>query len=110
MSDDLEYAAAPIVRLVRERAGLSQRALAERAMTAQSVVARIESGDTSPTWVTLQRLARAGGFELAAQLVPVVEPETHMLDDVARILLLTPEDRLREVANLSRFASLALRR
>jgi len=110
MSDDLEYAAAPIVRLVRERAGLSQRALAERAMTAQSVVARIESGDTSPTWETLQRLARAGGFELAAQLVPVVEPETHMLDDVARILSLTPEDRLREVANLSRFASLAVRR
>ena len=110
MSDDLEYAPASIVRLVRERAGLSQRALAEAALTAQSVVARIESEDTSPTWDTLQRLARAGGFEIAAQLVPLVEPETHMLADVARILSLTPEDRLREVANISRFVSAAVRR
>jgi hypothetical protein len=32
-----------------------------------------------------------------------------MLDDVARILAMTPEDRLREVANASRFISAARR-
>jgi hypothetical protein len=35
--------------------------------------------------------------------------DTHMLGDVERILRLTPEERLQEVANLSRFQSAARR-
>ena len=55
-----------LLRRARTRAALSQRELARRAGTAQSVVARIERGQTSPTWATLQRLLRAAGCELRA--------------------------------------------
>jgi len=52
----------------RRRAGLSQRELAERAKTSQSVVARIELGAASPSWDTLARLLAAAGFELDVRL------------------------------------------
>lgn len=98
-----------LVREARERAGLSQRALARRAGTAQSVVARIELGQTDPTAGTLAKLLAAAGFELDPRLTPHPTPETHMLEDVERILRLTPEERLQEVANLSRFVAEARR-
>ena len=94
----------------RRQAGLSQRDLARRARTSQSVIARIESGDTSPTWETLTRLLRAAGFDLRAGLEVRPAGVSHMLDDVRRILRLTPEQRLRELANVSRFLDLARRR
>src|SRR5258708_17903560 len=95
--------AAEIVRQARIRAGLSQRELAHRAGTAQSVIARIEKGQTSPTWETLDRLLAAVDLELNAQLEPRVVVGSHMLDDVPRILNLTPEQRLEELKNFSRF-------
>jgi transcriptional regulator with XRE-family HTH domain len=94
---------AALLREARTRAGLSQRQLAKRAGTAQSVVARIEGGQTSPTWDTLERLLRAAGHELAPHVEPQVVVGSHMLDDVPRILALTPEQRLEEVQNLSEF-------
>jgi transcriptional regulator with XRE-family HTH domain len=101
--------AGSLLRDARSRAGLSQRALARRAGTAQSVVARIELGRTDPTTGTLARLLEAAGFELNPRLTPRPTVDTHMLEDVARILRLTPEERLREVANLSRFVAAARR-
>jgi transcriptional regulator with XRE-family HTH domain len=98
-----------LVREARSRAGLTQRALAALAGTSQSVVARIEAGQTRPGSDTLRRLLEAAGFELRAELLPLPVVDTHMLEDVARILSLTPEERLREVANVSRFASAARR-
>ncbi len=98
-----------ILRTSRLRAGLTQRALAERAATSQSVVARIELGETSPTWETLSRLVAAAGFDLGVNLALRPAVDSHMLADVARIRALTPEARLAEVANMSRFA-LAVRR
>ncbi len=100
---------AALLRDARSRAGLTQRALAQRAGTSQSVVARIELGETSPSWDTLTRILGAAGFDLEGELVlrPVVG--SHMLDDVARIRRLTPEQRLAEVANLSRFVASARR-
>lgn len=88
-------------------AGLSQRALARRAGTAQSVVARIELGATSPTTATLRRLLDAAGFELELRLRPKLMLDPQELDDVPRILGLTPEQRLREVANIGRFLAAA---
>jgi transcriptional regulator with XRE-family HTH domain len=95
--------------VARERAGLTQRALARRAGTAQSVVARIEQGRTDPSSATLARLLAAAGFELRAELSPLPVADTHMLGDVARILALTPEERLLEVRNVSRFEAAARR-
>ncbi len=94
---------ATLVREARTRAGLSQRELARRAGTAQSVVARVESGATSPTWDTLSRLLSATGFSLDINLEPSIVVGSHMLDDVARILAMTPEVRLAELANASAF-------
>ncbi len=93
----------------RERSGLSQRALARRAGTAQSVVARIELGTTSPTTDTLGRLVEAAGFELRMSLVPKLVLDPQELGDVPRILGLSPEQRLREVANIDRFLAAARR-
>jgi len=102
-------APAALLREARRRAGLSQRQLAHRARTAQSVVARIERGQTSPSWDTLTRLLAAAGFAIHSELYPRSSPRSHMLDDVARILALPPERRLDEVRNLSRFVHAARR-
>lgn len=102
-------APARLVREARRRARLSQRELARRAGTAQSVVARIERGQTDPATETLERLLHEAGFRLSVELVPRREAVSHMLADVPRILSLTPEQRLREVANASRFIAAARR-
>jgi len=96
-----------LLREARRRAGLTQRELAGRAKTSQSVVARIEQGRSDPSSATLSRLLSAAGFELRSELLPLPVANTHMLDDVARILSLTPEERLLEVRNVSRFAAAA---
>ncbi len=97
------------LREARRRSGLSQRALAARAGTSQSVVARIENGQTSPSVDTLVRLLEAAGLELRTELVvrPIVD--SHMLDDIERILALTPEQRLEEVRNVDAFVKAARR-
>lgn len=101
--------AAKLVRDARTKAGLSQRELARRAKTAQSVVARIEGGQTSPSWDTLNGLLDAAGFGVETRLAePAVEIGA-LLDDVPRILALSPEDRLHELRNADRFLS-AIRR
>lgn len=58
------------IRSERERAGLSQRELAERMKSTQPVVARLESGAVTPTLDTLDRVAAALGIELLVQLRP----------------------------------------
>ena len=100
---------AVLLKEARRRAGLSQRALARRAATSQSVVARIELGVTDPSSHTLASLLEAAGFELRVRLEPAVSVDAHMLEDVERILSLTPEERLLEAANLSRFEAAAKR-
>lgn len=102
-------ASAGLVRNARARAALSQRRLASLAGTAQSVVARIELGATSPTVDTLERLVGAAGFALRLAIDLAAILDRQLLDDVPRILALTPEDRLREVANLQRFVQAARR-
>ena len=101
--------AAALLRRAREGAALTQRELARRARTSQSVVARIENGSTSPSVRTLSRLLKAAGFGVTVDLTPGLVVNSHMLQDVARILRLTPEERLREVRNLNRFEHAARR-
>jgi transcriptional regulator with XRE-family HTH domain len=100
--------AASLLRTARRRAKLAQRALASAAGTAQSVVARIELGQTSPSWETLASLVRAAGFELRVELEDRVA-SSHMLADVPRILALSPEQRLLELRNADRFFAAARR-
>jgi transcriptional regulator with XRE-family HTH domain len=102
--------AAGLLREARTRAGLTQRELAKRARTAQSVVARIEQGQSDPSWETLARLVAAAGFDLHGELAPRSTSKSYMLQDVARILRLTPEERLAEVRNVNAFLTAAKRR
>jgi transcriptional regulator with XRE-family HTH domain len=55
--------AAALIREVRQFAGLSQRELAERIGTKQSVISRWERGLDAPRIDTLARLLRACGFD-----------------------------------------------
>jgi transcriptional regulator with XRE-family HTH domain len=96
-----------VVRQARERGGLSQRLLAKRARTAQSSIARIELGLTSPSTGTLERVLDAAGFELVVGIRPKPVLDPQLLDDVPRILRLNPEDRLREVGSINRFVAAA---
>ena len=89
--------ASSLLAEARERSGLSQRALAERAKSAQSVVARIELGLTSPSWETLSALIAAAGLTLEGVVREGAPHESPDLSDTDRILELTPQDRLREL-------------
>ena len=58
------YEVGRMVHELREARGLSQRELAERMGTTQSVVGRLEAGGSRPTIVTLERVAHALGLRL----------------------------------------------
>ena len=53
----------------RERAGLSQTALAAKSGTSQSAIARLERGQVSPSLGTIRRLLGAAGFDIQIILV-----------------------------------------
>lgn len=55
----------------RTRSGLTQKQLADRMGTTQSVIARLESGKTAPSVTTLKRYASATGSHLQVALTPV---------------------------------------
>lgn len=104
-----ELNAAKLLKEARKQAGITQRELAARCGKAQSSIARIETGKTVPSISTLNRLLAASGFEANVELVIKPVENSHMLNDVSRILKLTPEQRLQEVANVDRFLKEAKR-
>lgn len=60
--------AASTLRTCRTRAGLTLRELGERAGTSHSTLAAYEAGRVVPSVQTLERIVRAAGFELDAEL------------------------------------------
>ena len=64
-----EFALARAVIEARVAAGLTQRQLAKRMKTTQSVVARLEGGRTRPSTQTLFRLAEATHTRLTIDFV-----------------------------------------
>lgn len=75
----------------RKRAGLTQVRLAERMGTHQSVVARWETGRTTPTFETVVRAVRAAGFDVELSLSLL---DDHDLALIRRELALLPHERL----------------
>lgn len=69
----------------------------------------MESGLTDPGFETLRAILRAAGYDMAVELIPRPTARTHMMREVSRILAMTPEDRLREVAAVNRFVAAAKR-
>jgi len=90
-----------LVREARKRAGLTQAELAARAGTAQSAIARIESGAVSPSLAHLTELVRAAGFDIDVRLVPY---DDHDLSMALRNRTFTPEQRLHNMLAFERFA------
>lgn len=63
------------IRRLRETAGITQAALAERAGTSQPTIAAYEAAQRSPTLRTMQRLAEAAGFDMVVDFVPPLTRE-----------------------------------
>lgn len=61
---------AATLRGARQRAGLTQRELAQRASTSQAAVARYETDAAVPSIATLRRLLDAAGHDLELSAVP----------------------------------------
>lgn len=83
--------AARLLRHARKRAGLTQRALAEKARVAQSYVARIESSAVDPTVSSLSRLLRACETTLEAMPGSGAGVDRTVM---RRLLRLTPAERM----------------
>ena len=91
--------AARLLRQARRRAGLTQRALADRAGVPQPAIARIEAGAVSPRVTTLESLLGAAGYTL--------EIATRLGDGVDRTLIRaalarSPEERIRAAVAAAR--------
>jgi transcriptional regulator with XRE-family HTH domain len=67
-----EYPGARLIRSARNRAGMTQTALAHRAREPQSVVSAYERGRRQPSAAALNRLIEAAGFQLI--IVPAPRP------------------------------------
>ena len=63
------------VHLLRLAAAKTQQQLAALADTSQSAIAAYESGRKSPTWRTVERLARAAGYEVDVRYMPALTRE-----------------------------------
>lgn len=76
---DKEFVLAAAAMDVRNRAGLTQEALARKMGTTQPVVARLEGGRGYPSMRTLDRLAKATGSRLIITFAPTAVVSTHLL-------------------------------
>ncbi|MDR2160583.1 MAG: helix-turn-helix domain-containing protein [Desulfovibrio sp.] len=65
-----EFSIAREIIRTRVAAGMSQKELAEKIGTTQSVIARLESGGHTPSLSTLKRVAEATHSKLSIELVP----------------------------------------
>lgn len=65
------------MRMLRDRAGITQKVLAERAGTSEAYVSNIEGGRRDARWSTLIRLLRALGADLRQLADAVAEVEQH---------------------------------
>jgi predicted nucleotidyltransferase len=75
-----------LLRVARERAGLSQAALAARSGVSQSVISVYESGRRQPSLPMLVGLVEAAGCDLAVDVCPR-SPRERLRGDVGRRLL-----------------------
>ncbi|MDQ3955631.1 MAG: helix-turn-helix domain-containing protein [Actinomycetota bacterium] len=91
---------ASLIREARLRAGFTQKELAARLNTKQSVVSRWESGSVSPTIETLAEVAAACGLEVQVRLA---ERDTEDLHLALLDRSLTPEQRIDRMVEGMRF-------
>jgi transcriptional regulator with XRE-family HTH domain len=88
-----------LIREARRRADLTQAQLATRAATAQSAIARWESGRTAVSLDDVRRLVRLCGFDLELMLVPRDDSD---LAQAARLADLSGQERIDRHARVAR--------
>ncbi|CAN5826010.1 hypothetical protein BH18ACT13_BH18ACT13_19040 [soil metagenome] len=93
--------AGKLIRTVRERHGLEQRALARRAGTSQGQISKIERGVVSPSVGTLERLLGVMGERLQLSAVPGLRPNMSTLELRRDHEELSVEERVAQAAALS---------
>ena len=93
---------AAVVRSLRGQADVTQAELARRVGTTQSAISRWENGHEEPRWSTLQQIAAACDLN-----VTIVVDEDVDRAQLRSHLAMSPADRLRAVANVSRLRSLS---
>jgi hypothetical protein len=93
--------AARIITVARERAGLSKRELARRAGTSPAAIVKYESGATSPTVDTLNRILEVAGWRIepaltmvSADLIARGEMMADLLSIVDMVPLATPSSTI----------------
>lgn len=84
-----------LVREARKRARLTQAQLAERAGTTQSAIARIETGESSPSFDMVLRLVRLCGLDLDIMLVERDDSDWAQARRLAALTLQQRHDHLR---------------
>jgi len=92
-----------LLRAARSSASLTQRALAERLGTTQSVISAWENGREEVRLSNLDRAVRACG----RRLVLTVEPDDVDRAQLRQQLALSPAERLASVVNVSRMRASA---
>ena len=106
--------AAAVIHEARVRAGLSQRALAERAATSQAVISAYENGRRDPTFDHLAAIVAATGHALTVSLGPTAPATAASLtaidsddedDRILENLRLSPAERLRKMGAFRAFVA-----
>src|SRR5437764_201422 len=92
---------AELLREVRRRHGLDQRALARRASTSQAQISRIERGETSPSVDSLARLLSAMGENLELRSRPAPRSNRATAELRGDYKRLNPGERVAQAAELS---------
>jgi transcriptional regulator with XRE-family HTH domain len=93
--------AAKLIRRVRERHGLDQRALARRAGTSQGQISKIERSVVSPSVSTVERLLGVMGERLQLEAVPGPRPNESTRELRRDYEELSVEERVEQAASLS---------
>lgn len=94
--------AATLIRDARRSAGITQAALAARLGTTQSAIARLERAGSNPTVATVDRVVGAAGKRLELSSSPLSSDVDETL--IARMLRMTPEERLHSFESAYRSA------
>jgi transcriptional regulator with XRE-family HTH domain len=91
--------AGKLIRDARRRAGLTLRQLGEVAGTSHSTLSAYESGRTTPTVATLDRILGAAGFAVDVTLVPRIE-RAERGHELAEVLDLAAQFPARHAAHI----------
>jgi transcriptional regulator with XRE-family HTH domain len=93
------------ITMGRERAGMSQMALALKSGVSQPMISHIERGDQQPTWPTIMRLLTGLGMSLIARpdgTVAVIDGALELPGDVQVVGLTGASTEARYAADQSK--------